>query len=755
MKIQESSAAVDVKTNMQMTSIKAELAQDKLHKMWDLLQSPYRDPIASLIREYVSNGFDSHIEAGVDTPVYVSLEEDQSGWFWACEDFGVGLSETRCRDIFMKYLTSTKEETNDQIGAFGMGSKSGLGYTDVVHIRTRFDGTEYKYMLHKTTDAPTLSLVESYSTDKCNGTQVKVYLKDHWDEADRFIKKTKEQLTYFDNVHYGGRLEHLNEEFVVFKGKNFWHKPTCSFRNTHLVIGKVSYPINWENMGRTEMFLPIALSFDIGDLPVIFTREDIRYTDDAIRKIKTKIADAEEELIALASPKVKEVDDLHFYNDLVSGTPTVRFDEEHSMELGKDLGDRVDTTDIVYAPNPYLDKKVLKEGQGYRRNNISRLFSRTLANNRRLQTGRNISCQWYNVSDKYGKVSLSSSHSKRILMDEPSDPRKNRWIYKEIAQYCDLFVDNRGKLDLKEYKYILKLTRANRHTWRHQIQWYQNWQDENFENFIDYKYSEIEVPEEFEKNAKASVGRTVIGSDEIRYKEYRETETNKWRDSTDLEITSDLKKSKVDDVKSITGLVIWSTRDQEDALRCTYRLLENFAYVGPKTVISVARRDAEVMEILEEERLNIVSLDNWYLDENKLLEAFVFFEKYGTLVGSYVDRDTVYRKPAKIPYLDFANRIRNHNSYIDAYKSKLPDSFINHLVNIFHLQGKELNLDGLPALVSWRKAEKHLQTMWKRIEFQSFSGKDTRVLLAHLLAPNRPVRSSFRRIKNNLLINNL
>ena len=33
MKIETSSAAVDVKTNMQMTTITAELAQDKLHKM--------------------------------------------------------------------------------------------------------------------------------------------------------------------------------------------------------------------------------------------------------------------------------------------------------------------------------------------------------------------------------------------------------------------------------------------------------------------------------------------------------------------------------------------------------------------------------------------------------------------------------------------------------------------------------------------------------------------------------------------------
>ena len=459
MKLQSSSAAVDVKTNMQMTSIKAELAQDKLHKMWDLLQSPYRDPIASLIREYVSNCFDSHIEAGVDTPVYVTLEEDQSGWYWACEDFGVGLSEDRCKNIFMKYLTSTKEETNDQIGAFGMGSKSGLGYTDVVHIRTRFDGTEYKYMLHKTTDAPTLALMDSYPTDKRNGTQIKIYLKDHWDETDKFIRKTKQQLTYFDNVHYAGKLDAQNEDFVIYKGKNFQVKPNCALDNMHLVIGNVAYPINWEAVGKTEIDIPIALIFEIGDLPVIFTREDIRYTDDAVTKIRNKIAAAEKELIDLATPKSKEMDDLQAYIDAKTGNVKVRFSDSYSLELPKFVADRVDISGITYGPNPHLGNACLKDSINYRGSAISSMFDRLLCNYRKLQNGRNITCNWYNASDKYRKTSVknNSGYTKRILMDEPSDPRKNRWISDNISPYADLFVDNRKTLGLRDYKYMLRL----------------------------------------------------------------------------------------------------------------------------------------------------------------------------------------------------------------------------------------------------------------------------------------------------------
>tara|TARA_R110002153_G_scaffold32343_1_gene97874 strand:- start:4302 stop:6536 length:2235 start_codon:yes stop_codon:yes gene_type:complete len=744
MKLESSSAAVDVKTNMQMTTIKAELAQDKLHKMWDLLQSPYRDPIASLIREYVSNCFDSHIEAGVNTPVYVTLEEDQSSWYWACEDFGVGLSPDRCKNVFMKYLNSTKEETNNQIGAFGMGSKSGLGYTDVVHIRTRFNGTEYKYMLHKTTDAPTLALVDSCPTDKRNGTQIKIYLKDNWDERDKFERRTKQQLTYFDNIHYAGSLKDMNEDFVVYKGKNFWVKPTCILDGMHLVIGKVAYPINWENIGLEKVDLDIALSFDIGDLPVIFTREDIRYTDEAVRKIKNKIAAAQLEIIQLATPENKEIHSLYEYRTLISGRAQVTFSDDHTMVLPENLSDQIDLTGVDYFPNPYINKKCLEKSyNNQNKDSIDDLFSRILINQRRLHNGRNLARNWYNFSDRFRKTSSSlNKHYTRILMDEPSDPRKNRFIANTFGNYADLFTDNRENLKLDDYKYSLKLRKDNRETWRHQIQWFQKWADDNFELFFDHRYSEIEVPEEFEKSAKVGATRVVVGSDEIRYKAYRETENNSFR-TGGVEVTADLIKSKVSDLTNKPS-IIWSTRDNEDGLKCTYRLLENLKNMKSITLISVSKKDVGVMELLEEEHAHIKSLDNWYLSENETLECFVFFNKFRRLVSLFIE-SSVFRKPKNIPYIFFANRCNNYND-------KLPEEFGEHLLKIFKLQGKKLEMDKFPALVSWYKAENALESMCKKMKI---SCTDAKVVIANRMFPNRPVENRYSKLKSYLLINNL
>lgn len=96
----------------------------------------YSNPIMSFIRETISNGWDSHIEAGVKQPVLVSLYSSVTGEefrknttsSWGTRkvpleitirDFGVGLSPDRFAAIYTNIGSSTKRDSNDFIGAFG------------------------------------------------------------------------------------------------------------------------------------------------------------------------------------------------------------------------------------------------------------------------------------------------------------------------------------------------------------------------------------------------------------------------------------------------------------------------------------------------------------------------------------------------------------------------------------------------------------------------------------------------------------
>jgi hypothetical protein len=322
---------INFQSNAVFEGYDAKISEKDMHKLWDLLQDPYKNPIGAVVREYVSNSFDSHAEAdfiknnsldvirneysvyqGVDDielnklkqklqvfdndAVHVTIQKDDTGWYWATEDFGVGLSPSRVKDVFCSYLKSTKEESNNVIGAFGIGSKSGLSYTDVIHIRTRYNGVESKYFLRKGEKSPRLDILSEVPTKERNGTEIKIYIKQsnnsrlsYNDDKFKFQQECQKQLAYFDNVYFSGDIK-ISNEYTVVKGIN-WAVSTngTPFAGLHLCLGKVAYPIDWDNLNVSKIEINAALTFEIGELDIIQTREDVKYTPRTKQAILNKI----------------------------------------------------------------------------------------------------------------------------------------------------------------------------------------------------------------------------------------------------------------------------------------------------------------------------------------------------------------------------------------------------------------------------------------------------------------------------------
>lgn len=109
----------------EVESIEANISKDSFPFLFEMMsKSLYSNPIASIIREITSNCFDSHIEAGTDEPVVIkiSYSSGENNWYISFIDRGVGLSPDRIKKIYMNYFSSTKRDTNDQIGGFGLTS---------------------------------------------------------------------------------------------------------------------------------------------------------------------------------------------------------------------------------------------------------------------------------------------------------------------------------------------------------------------------------------------------------------------------------------------------------------------------------------------------------------------------------------------------------------------------------------------------------------------------------------------------------
>jgi hypothetical protein len=357
----------------------------------------YSDPIGSFIREITSNAYDAHIEAGTNKPVVVRYSRTKQQIQFI--DHGTGLSPQLVREVFSKFFSSTKRETNDQIGAFGLGSKSPLSYSETIEIRTKYNDRVYTYIVHKGDGIPVLTTLsdEAYqehtgpwAKDE-NGTEVTVPT-DQEDHNDILVSLDK-QLAYFDNVVIFVDGVARKNDYKIFRGKNLivrlndHESDMFSFNALHICIGKVYYPLditfNDYNRLTTEekqaiqdealkmvddpypvhrtldkMFnAPVGLYFDIGELPILWNRENIEYDRHVRKKIFIKMLAARYEIMALQH---KYNPDYETLSEALSPVQTQTQQEKLSEFLSSHSIQSVTGYESTYKPYRDILKEVNK-----------------------------------------------------------------------------------------------------------------------------------------------------------------------------------------------------------------------------------------------------------------------------------------------------------------------------------------------------------------------------------------------------------
>ena len=121
--------------------------QENLAHIFSILRnSLYSDKAGAIIREYSTNAYDAHVQAGIkDTPISINCPSRFSPLL-TIRDYGFGLSEEQIFNVYASYGESTKRHTNDQVGMMGLGSKSAFSYTDSFTIISHNAGVKKSYL---------------------------------------------------------------------------------------------------------------------------------------------------------------------------------------------------------------------------------------------------------------------------------------------------------------------------------------------------------------------------------------------------------------------------------------------------------------------------------------------------------------------------------------------------------------------------------------------------------------------------------
>lgn len=506
----EKKVGVDYKSNAIFEGKDASIDASSMGKLWGFLQDPYKNPVGAIVREYVSNAFDAHVEASFikistlseirteypiylnvsdkeinelkkqlqifnDDAVYVRIGKDQTGNFWSTEDFGVGLSPQRVEDVFCSYLKSTKESTNNVIGCFGIGSKSGLSYADVIHIRSRYNGVKHTYMLRKGEVAPRLDILSSEPTTERNGTQIKIYIKkDNYGnyENNKFILECKRQLAYFDNVYFDDCQ--IQNNYTILQGEN-WIKSSNGnpFDGLHLCLGKVAYPIDWDNLGIPKIVTNVALKFEIGELDIIQTREDVRYIHRTKKAIIDKIEAFKKELqFKWETDKPYEIYSLKEYFRIKNKSMCITYGDLSGYNFDIELNTLLDHSAFSswsFMPFKNIGIKVPDEYEIF-----FEYYSNTSIKKSSLQSDNNNDI-WRTINQK---DSYNASIPYRIKSEHI--PKKSRYIRHELEKRNIVLIRKytakaQGSgIKLKNYVRYLGLKWDDRVNWRAKIKVFQS-----------------------------------------------------------------------------------------------------------------------------------------------------------------------------------------------------------------------------------------------------------------------------------------
>jgi hypothetical protein len=115
-------------------------------KMFSILSDKlYTKKELAIVRELICNAWDAHVAAGTTaTPIEIHMPNALEPYF-SITDYGTGLSPENISRLYTTYGASSKTGTNDQIGGFGLGSKSPFAYTDQFSIISRINGRTYNF----------------------------------------------------------------------------------------------------------------------------------------------------------------------------------------------------------------------------------------------------------------------------------------------------------------------------------------------------------------------------------------------------------------------------------------------------------------------------------------------------------------------------------------------------------------------------------------------------------------------------------
>ena len=259
----------------------------------------YSNKWLAVLREYLTNAVDAHIEAGIgDHPVQLTLPSLSSPKV-IIRDFGKGLSEDDIREMYIMYGSSTKRQSNDYTGCLGIGCKAAFAYTDSFTITSYYEGKRSIYTAVIDDDSEgSVFQVDCSPTTESDGMEITVPVQTG--DISNFQDEAEKILPYFDVMPTVTNDDWSAPVLNIVESGDRWrlkvssqdaHRYHRNYGKATAVMGNIPYKLDSDKMGSDGDIDLLSceyliINFPLGSLDIAANRESLEYTTRTINNIR-------------------------------------------------------------------------------------------------------------------------------------------------------------------------------------------------------------------------------------------------------------------------------------------------------------------------------------------------------------------------------------------------------------------------------------------------------------------------------------
>ena len=242
-----------VKSSHNFESVNCTIDAEDMRYVASLLRNNYSNTPLAVVREISANALDANAEAHSDRKIEIKLPTTMNPTF-AVRDFGGGLSQEDVFGLYSKYGKSTKRESNNYIGAFGIGKFAPLSYGDSFTCISYHGGKKatYNIFVNDDDDTKISRIGDPVSTNEPTGLSIEVAVSES--DINNFRQIVQEFFAFFsqeempkfigcddDFIKTPEKIiESKNGDWFLQKGEDRGYYN----RHGHVLMGRVAYKID-------------------------------------------------------------------------------------------------------------------------------------------------------------------------------------------------------------------------------------------------------------------------------------------------------------------------------------------------------------------------------------------------------------------------------------------------------------------------------------------------------------------------------